>query len=287
MASPAASTVNQTGFLVGSVHPTECRLIIDPPAPGAWNMAVDEALLLEAAENGTATLRLYQWDKPTVSLGYFQCYEDRHQHAASRECAIVRRQTGGGAILHDRELTYSLVLPASHPLAGQNTPLVTAVHQTLSDLMTPWLAQSGSQWHLQLRNAQSASRDATEPFLCFQRRSPGDLLLVSTPTPASNQNAAVAGWKILGSAQRRHRGAILQHGSLILETSPAAPEIPGFRDLAGVRLNFDELAFALPPLVGKVLRLPMRGARLPDAMRQLSTAIEISKYGHPAWTKGR
>ena len=72
-------------------------------------MAVDEALLIDAAENGVATLRFYQWSEPTLSLGYFQRYDDRDQHAASRECAVVRRQTGGGAILHDRELTYSLV----------------------------------------------------------------------------------------------------------------------------------------------------------------------------------
>ena len=77
-------------------------------------MAVDEALLLDAAENGIATLRFYEWSEPTLSLGYFQRYDDRYSHAASRDCAIVRRQTGGGAILHDRELTYSLTLPASH-----------------------------------------------------------------------------------------------------------------------------------------------------------------------------
>ena len=75
-------------------------------------MAVDETLLFDAAENGTATLRFYSWDEPTLSLGYFQRYADREQHTASRTCAVVRRQTGGGAILHDRELTYSLALPA-------------------------------------------------------------------------------------------------------------------------------------------------------------------------------
>jgi hypothetical protein len=97
----------------------DIRLIIDPPQNGAWNMAVDEALLLDAIEDGSATLRFYQWSEPTLSLGYFQRYADRNQHHASRNCAIVRRQSGGGAILHDRELTYSLVLPPGHPL-GRN-----------------------------------------------------------------------------------------------------------------------------------------------------------------------
>ena len=95
----------------------DTRLIIDRPLPGAWNMAVDEALLLDASENGSASLRFYGWNAPTLSLGYFQRYDDRDLHAASRDCAVVRRQTGGGAILHDRELTYSLVLPPNHPLA--------------------------------------------------------------------------------------------------------------------------------------------------------------------------
>src|SRR5262245_22040097 len=107
----------------------DCRLILDSPSPGAWNMAVDEVLLVDAAENNVATLRFYGWNEPTLSLGYFQRYEDRQQHAASRECAIVRRQTGGGAILHDRELTYSLVLPPRHPFAKQNEKLYQAVHQ--------------------------------------------------------------------------------------------------------------------------------------------------------------
>ena len=82
-------------------------------------MGVDEALLMDAVENGVATLRFYQWSEPTLSLGYFQRYADREQHTASRNCAVVRRQTGGGAILHDRELTYSLALPANHRIGSQ------------------------------------------------------------------------------------------------------------------------------------------------------------------------
>ena len=77
-----------------------CRLIVDPPASGAWNMAVDEALLESVADGGPATLRFYQWSEPTLSLGYFQPYADREQHEASRELTVVRRSTGGGALIH-------------------------------------------------------------------------------------------------------------------------------------------------------------------------------------------
>src|SRR6185369_7453569 len=120
----------------------------------SWNMAVDEVLLLDAAENGTAALRFYSWSEPTLSLGYFQRYSDREQHAASRACAIVRRQTGGGAILHDRELTYSLVLPEPHPFAKRSPQLYTTVHQAIIeslDDLSPSSSPAQSNPHLQLR----------------------------------------------------------------------------------------------------------------------------------------
>src|SRR6185436_2144246 len=111
------------------------RLFIDPPAPGSWNMAVDEALLLDAAENGTASLRFYNWSEPTLSLGYFQRYSDREQHAASRECALVRRQTGGGAILQACEPNDKLVLPESHSFAKRSQQLYATVHQTIIETL--------------------------------------------------------------------------------------------------------------------------------------------------------
>ena len=97
---------------------TVCHLIVDAPADGAWNMAADEALLHTVSNTETPVLRFYQWQSPTLSLGYFQSYADRNQHAASLEADVVRRLSGGGAILHDQELTYSLVLPGSNPLAS-------------------------------------------------------------------------------------------------------------------------------------------------------------------------
>ena len=100
------------------VSPIPCRLLFDTPAEGAWNMAVDETLGEIAAESGIATLRFYGWSRPTLSLGYFQNYDERLSHSASMNCAIVRRASGGGAILHDRELTYSLALPCAERTIG-------------------------------------------------------------------------------------------------------------------------------------------------------------------------
>ena len=76
---------------------TVARLIVDPPARGTWNMAVDEALLHSCGHTGSRCLRIYAWAAPTLSLGYFQAYADRQSHRASQDCAVVRRATGGGA----------------------------------------------------------------------------------------------------------------------------------------------------------------------------------------------
>lgn len=119
-----------------STHNPLLTLLVDPPQDGLTNMAMDEALLSLAAVGQLGpTLRFYGWSPATLSLGYFQRRADRAQHAPSAGCAMVRRASGGGAILHDRELTYSLVLPAGHSLAAQPKPLYRAVHQSLVDLL--------------------------------------------------------------------------------------------------------------------------------------------------------
>ena len=92
---------------------TVLRVIVDPVQSGTVNMATDEAIL-EAVNGGSqgATLRFYQWAEPTISLGYFQKHDEyQGQDAVIRNLPLVRRQTGGGAILHDDELTYSLIVP--------------------------------------------------------------------------------------------------------------------------------------------------------------------------------
>ena len=209
----------------------DCRLIIDPAALGAWNMAVDEALLHEAAGNGLATLRFYAWSEPTLSLGYFQRVADREQHASSRRCALVRRQTGGGAILHDQEITYSLTLPAGHPLARSAPSLYAAVHDAAIAVLSAFSDHGCAPTLIRLK-VSPKSRDREEPFLCFQRRAPGDVLLIDQPDrtqsveQSTEHERSALGTKILGSAQRRFGGALLQHGSLLLERSASAPSLP-------------------------------------------------------------
>src|SRR5690349_2496197 len=99
----------------GSMSEAGWRLLNDPPASGAWNMAVDEALLEGVASGRSpATLRFYSWRPACLSLGYFQPFGIVDVSGCrARGVDVVRRPTGGRAILHDRELTYSLTLPAS------------------------------------------------------------------------------------------------------------------------------------------------------------------------------
>ena len=107
------------------------RLMIHEPMPGSLNMAIDQALLEHAAEAGVSTLRLYRWKPATVSLGYFQTWSSRSEHPPSIECPLVRRASGGGAIIHDQELTYSLALPSGDRWASHNRDLFDTIHQSL------------------------------------------------------------------------------------------------------------------------------------------------------------
>jgi lipoate-protein ligase A len=259
--------------------------------PGAYNMAVDEALLLDAAENGIATLRFYGWSEPTLSLGYFQRYEDRNNHPASLECAIVRRQTGGGAILHDRELTYSLTLPPDCPIAKCADRLYRTVHQEFVDALSLMTRSVQCPWRLDLRGP-SGQQDADEPFLCFQRRSLGDVVITKIIDPErdgifSHATCRDEPRKILGSAQRRLRGAVLQHGSLLLKRSRAAPELSGLCDLNDLNVVAAEVATAVSSRLGNVLDMTFLEASLPPELQSKAAELTNNKYGSPTWTKRR
>lgn len=260
-----------------------CRLIIDPPSDGAWNMAVDEALLDAAADDGVATLRLYQWREPTMSLGYFQRYDERATHPASAAAPAVRRLTGGGALIHDRELTYSLALPGDHSRSGDWASLYCVVHRAVVGL----LAEYGVAVR---RYADSCGnppgppppglRNADEPFLCYARRTADDLV---APAPLRPSGDA----KIMGSAQRRRRRAVLQHGALLGSASPLAPELPGLAEANGLELPVSELAEPLADRIAAAVDL----APLPTNHDQktLETAEELAilRYRNESWTRRR
>ncbi|MFQ5734136.1 MAG: biotin/lipoate A/B protein ligase family protein [Planctomycetaceae bacterium] len=192
-------------------------LIIEPePLPGSRNMAVDEALLEAAVNDGRCAVRVYRWCEPTVSLGYFQRHEDVEADSPLAGLAVVRRFTGGGAILHHHEWTYSCALPAGHPAAAVPYDLYATVHRAIMNVLRDRgvSAQSRSD---DTRTDLRGLTPSGSPFLCFSRRDPNDVVL--------------NGRKIVGSAQRRRKGAVLQHGSILVRASKHAPHLPGIADL--------------------------------------------------------
>lgn len=248
----------------------------DPPARGSWNMALDEALLHRAAEGAPPVLRFYEWQEPTLSLGYFQNYNDRTCHPASAPCAIVRRATGGGAILHDRELTYSCILPAGHAFGRRAADLYNAIHNSILAALARYglaatLVACGDQSSSAMGCGAREHND--EHFLCFERRTPGDVLL--------------DGWKIAGSAQRRQRGAVLQHGSILLERSQFAPVLPGIYDLAGTRVERSDLAVRLRGAVSMRLGADFTLASPSTDITDRAAEIEASKFAAGHWLRLR
>lgn len=199
------------------------RLMVDAPAEGAWNMGIDEALLNAVAVGSSPdTLRFYQWKEPTLSLGYFQSLGERAEHLASRDCPVVRRSSGGGAILHDQELTYSLAIKAANRFGTRE--LYDLVHRSLIRVLGEWSIRA------ELFSPIGEVSATREPFLCFQRRARGDVVC--------------EGAKICGSAQRRLGPVVLQHGSVLLKRSRCAPELPGLADLGARELDAAELVEA-------------------------------------------
>jgi lipoate-protein ligase A len=173
-------------------------------------------LLLERVGAGTAppTLRFYQWEPATISLGYFQKYADYEAlPPPAGDLPVVRRPTGGGAILHDQELTYALVVPMGHALlAGGPNCLYERVHAALI------AALDGEAVRAAPCGVSDDSGAAKGPFFCFARRHRFDVLL--------------GGEKLAGSAQRRTRHAVLQHGSIILATRYAQQPVATIASVA-------------------------------------------------------
>lgn len=207
------------------------ELIVDTaPQSGHFNMAMDEALLELGATRGVCVCRIYRWSEPTVTLGYFQA-KQAEQISPFPNLPIVRRLSGGGAILHDQELTYSVVLPSEHPVRHDPSQLYSLIHAGLIQLLASCGAPSCLRSDFFLNHSPHAEEltgkdRPVESFLCFLRQNPNDIVDLQT------------GIKTVGSAQRRRRGVILQHGSILLRASSIAPEIKGLVDLhRGFDLN--------------------------------------------------
>lgn len=228
------------------------------------NMAVDEVLLQNAAELGHPTLRFYGWRQPTLSLGYFQKVEDRALHSASQSCTLIRRASGGGAIMHDRELTYSFAYPTGSRWSDTEQTYLD-FHETLVEVLAE--QEVAGELH---DEQKGLSREA---FLCFQRRAVGDVTL--------------AGNKIMGSAQRRAKNAVLQHGSLLMEQSAFAPELPGLRELSDMKVKLDGFIDCWLQKLSVRLKVHVFNGQLTDMEKRDAKALCQSKFERDTWTSRR
>ena len=170
------------------------RTLISPPLSGAENMATDEALKLRAERTGEAALRIYSWCTPTLSLGRNQIAIGAFDpgHAASLGIGIVRRITGGRALLHHREVTYSITLPGAEETPG-------AIYDAINEILLGALQSLGVDASV-VRSAGRLPPPASAP--CFEQPADGEIV--------------VRGRKLVGSAQLREGNAVLQHGSILI-----------------------------------------------------------------------
>jgi len=264
------------------------RLIITNPASGSWNMAVDEAVL-EHAGRGDAlpTLRLYAWDPPCLSLGHAQPFADVDiPRLESHGWEVVRRITGGRAILHTDELTYSITGPVDEPnLAGtvleSYNRLARALLAAVQDLSLP----------VEMKEGKADSNGQSNP-VCFE--------------VPSTYEITVNGKKLIGSAQARRKDGVLQHGSLPLTgdltricralafPDEEARETAMQRLLArattvesvlGRGVAWETAAQAFIRAFEAQLGLEFEAGELTGS--ELARAEELlrEKYAHPAWTE--
>ena len=249
-----------------------CRPLPYQIADGPTNMAIDEALLeIVADDPSTAYVRTYGWTAPTLSLGYFQHWADADAEPRWRTVAKIRRPTGGGAILHDNELTYAVIVPASHPLARPNTALYRAVHRAFEAILTE--RDIDARRFGDLNPGAERPPPAARPFLCFADRDGEDLVF--------------QGSKIVGSAQRRRAGAILQHGSLLLGRSPAAPELPGVADLSGAADAPQAWSALVAETLRQALDMDLVTADLPDGFHERVDRLKRTVYCRESWNQRR
>ena len=235
------------------MHPrrsyTRWRLLLAAPRSGAENMARDTALQARAARTGETVFSIYSWARPTLSFG-------RHQPAAglydiekirSANVDVVRRPTGGRAILHDHEMTYSVTAPAT------DAEPLRATYDRINRILLDGLARLGVN-----AEAASVSERAPAPSTrpCFEAPGQGELV--------------ARGNKLVGSAQWRDDGALLQHGSILVDDDQSS--LPSFAAAAdGPNVPVPRPA-TLRTLLGRAPAAAEVASAMFDAVRSLEDA---------------
>ena len=236
---------------------------------GASNMALDEALMARAAQTGEAVLRVYGWSRPTLSLGRNQTARGRYDLARAQDggVAFVRRPTGGRAVLHHREVTYSVTAPVA--FLGSLRESYASINRLLLQALRLLGVHA-----FEAEPAGVAPKPGVAP--CFMVPVKGEIV--------------AGGKKLVGSAQFRENGTLLQHGSVLVDDdqalasalligpAPAPPPPATLHALLGRAPSLDEVTGALCEVLTGAEPMKMDSA-LMDATRSAS-----ERYRDPEWT---
>ena len=280
--------------MLPNLPPVRWRLLRHPAARGAFNMAVDAAILEQVIEGSSPpTLRFYDWDPACLSLGFSQGFADVDEEArAARGWDAVRRPTGGRAILHTDELTYSVIGPSADPrLAGG----VLESYKRLSEALMLSLMLLGLPVEQQPMHVAAGINNGTDQLdnpVCFE--------------VPSDYEITLHGKKIIGSAQARRKGGVLQHGSLPLKGDIARitevlryPSEERRRQAAervraraatvaeglGRPVSFLQAADAFIRGFTETLNIEFVEGELSEQERQAAERWLAERYAAPAWTQ--
>jgi len=262
---------------------TSWRLVVHDPLPPPLALAIDEAIALHCADrDGPATLRFYRWDRPAVSIGRFQAVDQTVREASCRAAGVpvLRRITGGRAVCHHQELTYSIISPLPSPLfpPGLSDTVAVIGHALAVSLQHLGLPVSGPT---ATERPPHRGRAHASPF-CFDE--------------PSWYEVTINGKKVIGSAQRRWRDRFLQQGSILLRHD--APEVArwlpvgadalrgaaGLEDFLPNPIAPDRLAGFLAHTLASIWDLALEPGGLTAEETTLAEALARDKYGGFAWT---
>ncbi len=266
-------------------------LLITPPLDGATNMAIDEAILqVLAAGEGIPTVRFFQWEPACLSLGFNQHWTDVDETAlAERGFTWTRRPTGGKAILHADEVTYSLIIPQENPRIQGG---VVESYRILSLGLLRGLAKLG------LHAEQASHEEAREQR---QMMNGGGPVCFDTP---SVYEITVDGRKLIGSAQLRRKKIVLQHGTLPLygdlnriievlnlpEAERAAqrailPHRAATVEQVLGRVSYPEAMTALQHGFAEQFNLTLEPMPLTPREQEWAAQLRAEQYANPAWLR--
>ncbi|GJG88172.1 hypothetical protein tb265_33530 [Gemmatimonadetes bacterium T265] len=231
------------------------RLLSTPPLDGATNMALDEALLARARRTGEIVVRVYRWTRPTLSLGRHQAARGVYDaaRAAAHGIDVVRRPTGGRAVLHWREVTYSVTAPSAALSPAGASP--RAAYARINSMLADALSALGVAAAPAIAHGRARRPDGVP---CFEAPAAGELV------------AGADARKLVGSAQWRECGALLQHGSILIDDDQgllaccARGPIPPFAPPA-----------TLHALLGRAPATDEVAVAVLDAARRLAESLDL------------